>query len=275
MSSIMNSGFRIPTTGFFLKIPMTMKTSDGVQIDGLCGDYVIYQPQDGQRYTTDDILVAWLAVQELKKRGIQPASFLDLGSGLCSVPMIVLWAFPAIRGVGIEISQRRCELGHTSLAKNGLAGRFDLVAGDLREVRFPERFELVTSSPPYYERREGPVSPNADKAGVRFELHGSIDDYCRAAAEHLQAGGIFTAIYPFQYRKRMLAAAQASALAQEREVQVITREGKPPLLSLFVLSLQGPGADVQEELVIRGTDHLFTEAFRRARHEVGFPDKLT
>ena len=253
---------------------MTAKIPDGTQIDSLCGDYVIYQPREGQRYTTDDILVAWLAVRELKERGIQPASFLDLGSGLCSVPMIVLWAFPAMRGIGIEISQRRCELGTTSLAKNGLAGRFNLVAGDLREVRLPERFGLITSSPPYYETGEGPVSPNADKAGVRFELHGSIDDYCRAAAEHLQPGGIFTAVYPFQYRQRMRAAAQASALAHEREVRVITREGKPPLLSLFVLNRGGPGADVQEELVIRGADHLYTKMFRRIRHEVGFPDKL-
>ncbi len=253
---------------------MTKKTSDLAQIDRLCGDYIIYQPQEGQRYTTDDILVGWLAVRELKERGIQPTSFLDLGSGLCSVPMIVLWAFPAIRGVGVEISQRRCGLGNTSLAKNGLAGRFNLVAGDLRDVRFPERFGLVTSSPPYYEKREGPISPNADKAGVRFELHGNINDYCRAAADHLQPGGIFTAVYPFQYRQRLRIAAQASSLAPEREVRVITRKGKPPLLSLFVLSLQGPGADTQDELVIRSADHLFTQAFRRIRQEVGFPDKL-
>ena len=253
---------------------MTTKTSDRMRVDRLCGDYVIYQPQDGQRYTTDDILVAWLAVRELKERGIQPVSFLDLGSGLCSVPMIVLWAFPTIRGVGVEISHRRCELGKASLAKNGVAERFNLVADDLRDVRFSERFGLVTSSPPYYERREGPVSPNADKAGVRFELHGNIDDYCRAAAEHLEPEGIFATVYPFQYRRRVRTAAQGCGLSLEREVRVITREGKPPLLSLFVLSLQGPATAEQEELVIRGADHLFTQAFRWARQEVGFPDKL-
>ena len=253
---------------------MTTKTSDRMRVDRLCGDYVIYQPQDGQRYTTDDILVAWLAVRELKERGIQPVSFLDLGSGLCSVPMIVLWAFPTIRGVGVEISHRRCELGKTSLAENGVAERFNLVVGDLRDVRFGRRFGLVTSSPPYYERREGPLSPNADKAGVRFELHGSIEDYCRAAAEHLEPEGVFATVYPFQYRRRVRTAAQGCGLSLEREVRVISREGKPPLLSLFVLSLQGPAAAEQEELLIRGADHLFTQAFRLVRQEVGFPEKL-
>ncbi len=253
---------------------MTAKTSDWMRIDRLCGDYVIYQPQEGQRYTTDDMLVAWLAVREVKARSVVPVSFLDLGSGLCSVPMIVLWSFPHISGFGVEISPERCRLGVLSLAKNGLTERFQLMPGDLRGLSLTERFSLVTSSPPYYQESEGPVSPNADKAGVRFELHGSIEDYCRTAAEHLEQGGIFATVYPFQYRLRALQAARGCGLSLEREIRVIPREGKPPLLSLFVLSLKGQDVAAQEELVIRGADHLFTDEFRRVRQEVGFPDKL-
>lgn len=245
-----------------------------MHIDRLCGDYVIYQPQEGQRYTTDDMLVAWLAVREVRAWAMAPAEFLDLGSGLCSVPMIVLWAFPHISGFGVEINPGRSMLGELSLAKNGLDARFRLMNGDLRGLRLKQRFSLVTSSPPYYQEREGPVSPNTDKAGVRFELHGSIEDYCRTAAEHLEQGGIFTTVYPFQYRLRALHAARCCGLSLEREVRVIPREGKPPLLSLFVMSRGGAGYAVQQELVIRGADHLFTGEFRRVRKEVGFPDKL-
>jgi tRNA1(Val) A37 N6-methylase TrmN6 len=253
---------------------MSLEIPNGAQIDRLCGGFVIYQPQHGQRYTTDDMLVAWLAVREVRERTMAPAEFLDLGSGLCSVPMIVLWAFPAVRGTGVEINPERRRLGLLSLAKNGLAERFTVMPGDLREVRLGRRFSLITSSPPYYQVSEGPVSPNADKAGVRFELNGSIEDYCRAAADHLDQGGIFTTVYPFQYRLRLHNAARGCGLSVEREVRVIPREGKPPLLSLFVLSLRQQNAVAQEELVIRGLDHLFTQAFRRIRQEVGFPSKL-
>ncbi len=183
---------------------MTAKTADGMRVDKLCGDYVICQPQEGQRYTTDDMLVAWLAVREVKARSVVPVSFLDLGSGLCSVPMIILWSFPHSSGFGVEISPERCRLGVLSLAKNGLTERFQLMPGDLRGLSLAERFSLVTSSPPYYQESEGPVSPNADKAGVRFELNGSIEDYCRTAAGHLEQGGIFATVYPFQYRLRAL-----------------------------------------------------------------------
>jgi tRNA1(Val) A37 N6-methylase TrmN6 len=253
---------------------MTAKTPDGMRVDKLCGDYVIYQPQEGQRYTTDDMLVAWLAVREVRAGAREPAAFFDLGSGLCSVPMIMLWAFPHINGLGIEISPERRRLGALSLAQNGLTERFKLMPGDLRDSGLNRRFGLVTSSPPYYQENEGPVSPNADKAGVRFELHGSIEDYCRTAAAHLEPGGIFTTVYPFQYRLRVLHAARGCGLSLEREVRVIPREGKQPLLSLFVMSRGGAGGAEQEELVIRRADHLFTEAFRRVRQEVGFPDKL-
>jgi tRNA1Val (adenine37-N6)-methyltransferase len=279
VSSILNSDYCIPD--YFLMadivagpIFMTAKIPDGIQIDRLCGDYIIYQPQVGQRYTTDDMLVAWMAVRKVKESEVVPASFLDLGSGLCSVPMIVLWSFPAISGVGVEISPGRSRLGALSLAKNGLTERFKLMGGDLRGLGLHKRFSLVTSSPPYYQESEGPVSPDADKAGVRFELHGNIEDYCRTAAEHLEQGGMFATVYPFQYRLRALHAARRCGLSLEREVRVIPREGKPPLLSLFILGLHGSGADAQEELVIRGEDYLFTEAFRRVRREVGFPDKL-
>ena len=247
---------------------------DNAQADRLSGDFIIYQPRSGQRYTTDDMLAAWVAVREMRRRSSVPACFLDLGSGLCSVPMILLWAFPALTGTGIEISPERYALGRASLEKNGLAGRFSLLQGDLRDLKNAGCFGLITSSPPYYQRREGPVSPNRDKAGVRFELQGSIEDYCRAAAGHLAQGGLFATVYPCQYRRRALNAAQACGLGCERELQVIPRQGKPPLVSLFIFSRGGPHARASEELFIRGDDQLFTGAFRQVRREVGFPDKL-
>jgi tRNA1(Val) A37 N6-methylase TrmN6 len=245
----------------------------GARADLLSGGYVIYQPRIGQRYTTDDLLAAWFAVREMRRRREPALHFLDLGSGLCSVPMIVLWAFPAVSGLGIEISPERYALGRASLERNGLAGRFSLQQGDLRGLKLASRFGLITSSPPYHQLREGPVSPDKDKAGVRFELQGSIEDYCRAAARHIAADGLFVTVYPFRYRKRALEAARGCGLGCELELRVVPREGKPPLLCLFALTRTG-GGDAVEELTVRGGDTLFTPEFRQVRRDIGFPDKL-
>ncbi len=84
----------------------------GARIDTLSGNYIIYQPEKGQRYSTDDMLVAWLAVKSAKRLLPSPNRFLDLGSGLCSVPMIFLWAFPETEGCGIEISREPVYAGN-------------------------------------------------------------------------------------------------------------------------------------------------------------------
>jgi tRNA1(Val) A37 N6-methylase TrmN6 len=89
------------------------------RIDTLSGNFKICQPDVGQRYSTDDMLTAWMAV--ICSDINPPGRFLDLGSGLCSVPMIVLWKFSQISGVGIELRENRRELGLKSLEMNGLS----------------------------------------------------------------------------------------------------------------------------------------------------------
>ncbi len=245
----------------------------GIRRDTLSGDYIIYQPQQGQRYTTDDMLVAWLTVRTMRDLQMRPGRFLDLGSGLCSVPMIVLWAFQDLQGLGIEKSLKRLTLGRKSLSANSLDGRFRLILADLRDMPVAAVYPLVTSSPPYYEFHEGPVSPDRDKARVRFELHGSIDDYFRAAHDHLEEGGCFTTVYPCQYEHRAYGAAESKGFTLERRVQVIPRATKPPLISLYAF-VKGPGGrGASETLTIRNEDQSFTVEYNEARKEIGFREK--
>lgn len=240
------------------------------RVDTLSGDYIIYQPEDGQRYSTDDTLAAWLAVRSSREGSVPVKRFLDLGSGLCSVPMIFLWGVPQATGCGIEIRRERMLLGRKSVAANRLSNRFDLICGDLRETFLEETFSLVTSSPPYYRKEEGPVSPNDDKAGVRFEMKGTIFDYFQSAAFHLEPGGAFVTVYPFQYAQRVFDAARLQEFCLDLRVDVIPRKTKPPLISLFRFIKQKKGRATQEHLVIRNEDQRFTEAYKKVRRAVGF-----
>jgi len=243
------------------------------RIDTLSGNYIIYQPEEGQRYSTDDMLVAWLAVKSAKKRSSLPRSFLDLGSGLCSVPMIFLWAFPKIEGCGIEISRSRFSLGEKSLEANGLSCRFKLLNRDLRDTFLDKKFEIVTSSPPYYRKNEGPISPDKDKAGVRFELNGTIYDYFTSVAYHLEPGGFFTTVYPFQYTERVFDAAERNDFCCDLKIDVIPKKTKPPLISLFRFIKGSKGLNTKETLEIRNEDQSFTKEYNEIRKELGFKEK--
>jgi len=244
------------------------------QIDRLSGNYVIYQPVTGQRYSTDDMLVAWLAVRELRANQLEVTSFLDLGCGLCSVPMIILWCCKNLHGIGIEHATSRLDCARQSLAANQLEDRFQVINGDLRALRLKTRFDFITSSPPYYEYREGPLSPDPDRARVRFETRGSIEDYFQAAAALAAFGARFITVYPTRYKERVTAAAKGSGFAVQRSIDIIPREGKTALFTLFTCINDSSATNSRsEELIVRGRDQLFTPEFRSVRCMLGFPDK--
>ncbi len=242
------------------------------RIDTLSGDYIIFQPEAGQRYTTDDMLIAWLSVRTVKQNRLVVQRFLDLGSGLCSVPMIILWAFPLMQGTGIELNKQRLGLGRKSLITNGLTNRFNLVCADIRNIPLKKRFPLITSSPPYYETKEGPVSPNRDKAAVRFELNGNIEHYFQCASEHVVDGGFFATVYPCRYAARVVEAAQKFSFYLDRRVDVIPRFAKPELISLYCFRKARPGRKIAERLILRNRDYSFTTPYRQIRNELGFPE---
>ena len=238
--------------------------------DTLSGDFKIFQPENGQRYSTDDLLTAWLAIKTVSEN--PPARFLDLGSGLASVPMIVLWKFPALSGIGVEIRPNRYELAEKSLEINGLTDRFRIIHGDLRELELDEKFDLITSTPPYYQSAEGPISENDDKAAARFELNGSIDDYFKTAAKHLSENGFFITVYPFLYASRVYAAAKNCGMFINSRVDFVPKEGKPPLISIFSASFSETETE-QKLLVMRDSSGNHTKEYNDARILCGFKEK--
>ncbi len=236
--------------------------------DSLSGDFVIYQPDIGQRYSTDDMLTAWLACREFSEKPV--STFLDLGSGLCSVPMIILWKFKELTGTGIEIRPERRNLGLLSLKENNLLERFNLLEGNLAELNIPKKFDAVTSTPPYYDISEGPLSPHPDKAAARFELKGSIDSYFKTASSHIRENGIFITVYPYQYKERVYKSAKDSGFSVKKEIDIIPREKKPPLISLFSLIKNDFTEKTTETLTVRDLSGNYTDEYNKSRVFVGF-----
>jgi tRNA1(Val) A37 N6-methylase TrmN6 len=237
------------------------------RIDTLSGDFKIYQPDVGQRYSTDDMLTAWMAI--ICNEEAPSSRFLDLGSGLCSVPMIVLWKFPQISGVGIELRENRRELGLKSLEMNGLLNRFKLLQGDLRNLELDEKFPLITSTPPYYTDCEGPLSPHDDKSAARFELNGNIEDYFETANRHLSENGMFITVYPYQYRERVYDAAQKFKMFINKRADMIPKAGKQPLISMYSISYSQSKEEVST-ITVRDESGKYTTEYNQARIKCGF-----
>ncbi len=247
-----------------------MPEEDELTTDGLTRDWTILQRRRGHRHSTDDLLTGWYAATRVAPR----TRLLDLGSGIGSVGLLVLWRSPGATLIAIEAQEVSFALLERNIARNGLAERVRAVHGDLRHVRFEERFDCVTGSPPYFDVKDGIVSADSQRAHARFELRGDVRDYALAAREALAPAGRFVFCFPTVQRARAEAAVHAAGLVLERSRDVIPREGIAPLFSLFCCLRRedAPASLVHEReapYLVRGADGRPTAEHAAARATFG------
>ena len=251
----------------------------GETLDAISGHFRLFQLSDGHRFSTDDILTAWYGTTWCPSA----RTALDLGSGIGTVGMIVAWRLPGARLVTVEAQAESVALARKSARFNGVEERYEIRTGDFREagvIRAEERFDLVTGSPPYFPPRTGVVSEHPQKVACRFELRGTVADYCTTAARHLAPGGFFACVFPTDAAQltRVEAGARDAGLVIVRRRPVVFRAGEPPLVGLFGMMratdlpewFRGP-TWVEPELIIRtraGTIHPEYSAVKLA---IGFP----
>jgi tRNA1(Val) A37 N6-methylase TrmN6 len=243
----------------------------------LSGEWRIFQRKDGHRWSTDDLLCAWLASARAKEHGVAVARALDLGCGIGSVAMMVAWRHPEARVVGVEAQSISADLFARSLRYNGAAHRIDLRRGDLRdEGVVPERgaFDVVTGSPPYFDEADGVVSDRPQRGPCRFEQRGGVEGYCAAAARALAPHGVFAIVHTWAARDRIASAAREVALDVVTTIPVAFRAGREPHLGVYELAHHGVRAALaapRAPLAIRDDRDRRTEEYSAARLWMGFP----
>lgn len=253
---------------------------EGESLDVLCGHFRIFQLKKGHRYSTDDILTAWYGTSWCPSA----RNILDLGSGLGTVAMTAAWRLPRVPVVTVEAQEESVRLAKKSVRWNGLEDRFDIRQGDLRDesvLRPEEIFDLVLGSPPYFPPGSGVEGDHPQKIACRFEMRGTIADYCRTAARHLATGGVFACVFPVNPKEqemRVKEGAEAAGLTVIRQRPIILREPDEPLLAVFILmkkedlpeSMHGQTWN-EPPLVIRREDGSIHPEYAAVKLSFGFP----
>ena len=172
------------------------------------------------------------------------------------------------------------DLARRSLAWNGAAERCRVQLGDIRDAAVfaaGDTFALVTGTPPYL-RPDAATPPTRVQCGpCHLEYRGGIEAYCAAAARWMAPGGRFVACEAAAQVERVIGAAAAAGLRIERRVDVIPRDGKAALFSVYAMCRAGgarPSAGerlVEPPLVVRDVAGRRTDAFRLVREEMGMP----
>ena len=234
-------------------------------LDTLAGDWKIFQLRAGHRFSADDLLTAWAAAQA------RPAArtVLDLGAGIGSVGLLVLWKLaPATRLTMVEVQTVSHMLARRTVIYNGLEERVTLHHQDLRTWS-DGPFDLITASPPYIPVGDGVQPQHPQKAAARFELHGNVFDYCQAAARSLAVHGLFCFCHAADDPRPERAIQQAGLTLVQRQA-VYFRASLPPRMVLFTCAWQGQRME-SPPLYIRDLAGHWTSAYLALRADMGAP----
>ena len=238
----------------------------------LSGHWCIYQLIDGHRFTTDDVLTAACAVRSVLDHNLTPKNYIDLGTGLGSVLLMVSWKLhDSLESAhGLEAQSTHLKLAERSILFNDCQDLVHLHHGDLRTLQdvkslTPNSFDLLTGTPPYFPPSEG-ILPTVSARGMcSFELRGGIEVYFEAAA-FLMAQSSTSRFIVCQTSieiKRTEIAAEAVGMHVIERWDVYGKKGRgSPLFSVFSCCWESEVIKMEEskvvDIYVRDTDDRYT-----------------
>jgi tRNA1Val (adenine37-N6)-methyltransferase len=247
---------------------------DDVTLDALTPGVSLFQRRKGHRFSSDDLVTAWVATQVCPR----PARVLDLGCGLGSVLLHLAWSAPDATLVGVEAQDVSFALVQRNVDHNALGDRVHVHHGDLRDAAVISAvggpFDLVTGTPPYFPPDTATDAVDGQRAYARIEHRGGVEDYVATAVRVMTPDGWFVVCADADGDHRVLAAAATHGLAVHRRCRVIPRAGRPPLFTVWALrGDELPGTRVDDELTLRDAAGERTADARALRAFSGFPER--
>jgi tRNA1Val (adenine37-N6)-methyltransferase len=241
-----------------------------VTCDRPLGTFWLYQRKKGYRYSTDDVVTASEAMRVARDATRPVKHFLDLGSGIGCVGIPLATQLPDLQFTGVEVQDTSVALFVENVKMNNIASQTQLIHSDLRSLGHHPlgKFDLISATPPYFNLNQGKVPPDEQKAACRFELAGTVADYASVAKAHLNENGTFVCCFPFQQRKRALAAFAQADFTVARELQVMPRRDSHILFSVFSLRVDAPASE-PETLVVRELSGEFSVQMRLVHSSLG------
>jgi tRNA1(Val) A37 N6-methylase TrmN6 len=236
--------------------------------DRLTRDLTVVQRRHGHRFSSDDMVTAYVAC----RRAPAARRVLDLGCGLGSVLLHLAWSLPAATLVGIEAQEVSFALLSENVRRNRLGDRVAIHHGDLRapdRVFTPGEFDLVTGTPPYFPPDTAVDALDEQRAYARIEYRGGLPDYVATGAAALSATGALVLCGDARAEDRLRAAAAEASLHVVARTSIIAHAPKPPLFAVWTLA-RAAAPFVADALVLRDATHAITDDARALKRFSGF-----
>ena len=168
----------------------------------LSGRMKLLQPTEGYRVAIDPVLLA-AAVPAVAGDAV-----LDIGCGVGAASLCLAARVPDCRITGIETQRDLVRLAGENAARNGVADRVAIMAGDIRNPPprlEPGGFAHVMANPPYMDVATASPSPLPAKATATVEGATDLAAWVRFALAMARPRGSITFIHRADRLEHLLA----------------------------------------------------------------------
>ncbi|GMH63820.1 hypothetical protein TrLO_g591 [Triparma laevis f. longispina] len=272
-----------------LSSPPPSTQTDTLDLSNYLGSYrLLQQPPGGHRYTTDDLLTAYIAS---KQNLAQCGEHLDLGCGNGSVLIGYNWLTKNIyKSLGVEARSEGVGLCEGSIIYNGIQKNVKVLRGDFRDHNellskvqkmLPSKPIIVTGTPPYFTVDsknlndgvttiiQGGMPTNLSSAPARCEFRGGVECYIDAGFSVLGKGGRVVVCVNWLNRFRVYEECKRLKVYVLEEWEIVGGEGKGGLFGVWVMGREGGECFKRRITVRRGGK--WTEEYMEIMREMGIP----
>lgn len=166
---------------------------DGERIDDLnLNGLKLIQREDMFKFGMDAVLLSNFVYT---KRGDR---IVDLGCGTGIIPILIAGKSRDTHITGVEIQSEVAKIAVRNVCLNNFEDRIDIINDDIRDVVDKlgiEKYDIVTSNPPYMVYRTGFDKNNESENISRYEINGGLDDFIKVASKLLKFGGKFFLVH--------------------------------------------------------------------------------
>lgn len=204
------------------------------------GKLIVYQIKGGYRFSLDSALLAGLTY--VNKGDI----VVDLGCGCGVVGLILMYRYPGIKVIGVEVQDSLYRLARVNVEENGYSDNMTVYLHDFRNIEdiLPSNAaDLVVANPPYRRLRAGRMNPQEEKAIARHEILATIDDVFVSASYLLKNKGKIALIYPASRFDDLIVSASRHGFRPKR-ITIIYSDERSPAILVHVECRKGAGQEL-------------------------------